>query len=51
MARKTNTAAPVVMDGAQDLYNFIYKACDHLRGPVGHDISVNKYMKYHAEKI
>lgn len=22
---------------AQELYNFIYKACDHLRGPVGHE--------------
>ena len=37
MARKAKTAAPAVMDGAQDLYNFIYKACDHLRGPVGHE--------------
>ena len=22
---------------AQDLYNFIYRACDYLRGPVGHE--------------
>ena len=25
------------MKSAQDLYNFIYKACDYLRGPVGHE--------------
>lgn len=25
------------MKSAQDLYSFIYKACDHLRGPVGHE--------------
>ena len=25
------------MESAQDLYNFIYKACDYLRGPVGHE--------------
>ena len=25
------------MNSAQDLYNFIYKACDYLRGPVGHE--------------
>lgn len=25
------------MANAQDLYNFIYKACDYLRGPVGHE--------------
>ena len=25
------------MKNAQDLYNFIYKACDYLRGPVGHE--------------
>lgn len=25
------------MDNAQELYNFIYKACDYLRGPVGHE--------------
>ena len=25
------------MKSAQDLYNFIYKECDYLRGPVGHE--------------
>lgn len=25
------------MANAQDLYNFVYKACDYLRGPVGHE--------------
>ena len=25
------------MKSAQDLYNFIYRACDYLRGPVGHE--------------
>lgn len=36
-ARRKGAAVPAPLDGAQDLYNFLYKACDHLRGPVGHE--------------
>jgi type I restriction enzyme M protein len=33
---ETKSEVPV-MKNAQDLYQFIYKACDYLRGPVGHE--------------
>ena len=37
-ARKQAELAPAPeMQNAQDLYNFIYRACDYLRGPVGHE--------------
>ena len=28
---------PVELSGAQDLYAFLYKACDIIRGPVSHE--------------
>ena len=35
MAKKNNTTE---MSGAQELYNFLFEACNILRGPVSQDI-------------
>ena len=37
MSAKKSSKSTEVLTGAQDLYDFLYKACDYLRGPVGHE--------------
>ncbi len=37
MSAKKSSMSTEVLTGAQDLYDFLYKACDYLRGPVGHE--------------
>ena len=35
--KQANAVAETGVKSAQELYSFIYKACDYLRGPVGHE--------------
>lgn len=35
--KRPDIASETGVKSAQELYNFIYKACDYLRGPVGHE--------------